>query len=198
MTAPSSAEPPRERILAKALELFYRQGYSHTGINQIIEEAGVARASLYHHFPSKEDLLLAYALETTRREIADIREQVQAKDTPLARFFGPWDILVPWFESTDYRGCPFQNMMADVPAEAIRVREVARQHRESLRAFFQELAFDLKNSSPKYRHLDPEQTALTSLLLFEGAIATAVAYRATWPIGQARTIIAGLLESPAA
>ena len=54
------AGPPEERILAVASELFYRQGYRATGINEVIARSGVAKATFYNHFPSKEDLCLAY------------------------------------------------------------------------------------------------------------------------------------------
>lgn len=196
MPAKTHSKSPRERILAKALELFYRQGYAATGVNQIIAEAEVARASFYDHFQSKEDLLLAYATEMARSEIASIRSDVAPLPTARERFFGPLEILKPWLESSGYRGCPFQNVMAEVPHEAVRVWEVARQHRESLRAFFRELALDLKNSAPGFSRLDPEDIATTYLLLFEGTIAACVAYREIWPVEQARKTLLTLLAAP--
>ncbi|GAB4168662.1 MAG: TetR/AcrR family transcriptional regulator [Terrimicrobiaceae bacterium] len=192
----SSSSPPRQRILDKAMDLFYRQGYNATGINQIISEAGVARASFYDHFESKEDLLVAYAMEMSRRDIAEIRAEVLAKPTAQSRFFAPLELLIPWLEATDFRGCPFQNLMADTPPDSSRVREVARQHSESLRTFFRELTLDLKNSEKKFSRLSPEKTATTFLLVFEGAIALCVAYRESWPVEHARVTLGHFLESP--
>ncbi len=182
----TTGQSPRERILSTAMDLFYRQGYTATGINQIIQKAGVARASFYDHFPSKVDLLVCYAVEMSRKEIAEIRADVLARPMARARFFAPLDLLSPWLESSNYRGCPFQNVMAEAPSDAIRVREVARQHRESLRIFFQELALDVKNSDPDFAHLNPETAAPMFLMIFEGAIALCVAYCETWPVEQAR------------
>jgi AcrR family transcriptional regulator len=75
----ATRSPVQDRIMAAAADLFYRQGYRATGINQVIAESGVAKASFYDHFPSKDDLLYAYVLDTSRRELADVRSQVDAK-----------------------------------------------------------------------------------------------------------------------
>jgi AcrR family transcriptional regulator len=186
MSAHIKLRSPRDRILATALDLFYRQGYAATGINQIISEAGVARASFYDHFDSKEALLVAYALEISRKEISEIRALTQGFATPEARFYAPLDTLIPWFETSDFRGCPFQNLMAEVPPNAKAVQEVARHHAEACEAFFEELAFDLKNSSSRFAHIDPKEIAKEYLIIFNGAIATAVACRDTWPVANAR------------
>ena len=198
MPATAQAKSPRDRILRTAMDLFYRQGYTATGINQIIGEAAVARASFYAHFPSKEDLLLAYATEMSRMEIGGLRSDVAALSTARERFFGPLEILPPWLVSSGFRGCPFQNVMAEVPPDAIKVWEVARQHRESIRAFIRELALDLKISDPAFGHLDPEKVATTYLMIFEGVISTCVAYRETWPIPLAKDTLLVLLTKASA
>lgn len=182
---PTTTLPVRDRIMATASDLFYRQGYRATGINQVIAESGVAKASFYDHFPSKDDLLLAYAKATSERELADMRREVQALPTPRKRFFGPLTILVPWFESSDYRGCPFQNMIAEIPADNWRVRDVAREHREQTRALLRDLTGDLAASDPRLTGVNVDDVADTYLLLFEGAIAMSVVYRQPWPVKQA-------------
>jgi len=195
MVSTASDSSPRDRILATAMDLFYRHGYNATGINQIIAEANVAKASFYDHFPSKEDLLVAYASEMARQEIAMIREDVRRFSSARERFFAPLQMLKPWFDATGYRGCPFQNVVVECPPGNTGVQEVARQHRESIRALFQELVLDLKHSEPAYRHLDAEAIVDLYLLLFEGALALSVAYRATWPIDKAITILTQTVEA---
>jgi AcrR family transcriptional regulator len=185
MARTKTARPVRERILAAAFDLFYRQGYRATGINQVIAASGVAKASFYDHFPSKNDLLLAYIGEMARLELADLRAQATSMPTPQERFFKPMRILIPWFESSDYRGCPFQNIAAEAPPEDQRVRAVIRQYREDVRHLLRELAADLIAAEPELSKLDPADLADTYLLLFEGAIAAAVAYREPWPVQKA-------------
>lgn len=188
--------PVRDRIMAAASDLFYRQGYRATGINQVIAESGVAKASFYDHFPSKDDLLLAYAKATSDREIADMLREVRALTTPRKRFFGPLTILVPWFESSDYRGCPFQNMIAEIPADNWRVRDVAREHREKARSLLRELTSGLIAAEPHLSNINGDELADTYLLLFEGAIAMSVVYRQPWPVKQAIRALEVRIKAP--
>lgn len=196
MPATKQKSSPRDRIVATAKDLFYRQGFHATGINQIIKEAGVARASFYDHFPSKDDLLVAYAAEVARRESADIRNAVNQYPTAHARFFGLLDMLVPWFEATNFRGCNFQILMTEVSPEASRVHEIAAMHLESIRVYIRELVLDLKNSDPKFSHLDPDTLATTYQMIFEGAISIATSLKHTGPVLHARKTIASLIAQP--
>ena len=184
----------KDRIVDTASELFYRQGYRATGINQIIAESGVAKASFYDHFPSKEDLLYVYACKTSDFEMSEVRSEIMAYKTARERFFGPLHILTPWFESSDYRGCPFQLLVGEAPPEATRVREVTRAHREKTRNLFQELIRDLLIEEPSRGPLDVDGLADMYVVLFEGAIATAVAYRDPWPVERAVQALEVLLD----
>lgn len=184
----------RDRIVATASDLFYRQGYRATGINQIIAESGVAKATFYGHFPSKEDLLYVYACKTSDFEMNDIRTEVMALTTARERFFGPFHILTPWFVSSDYRGCPFQLLVSEAPQEATKVREVVKAHREKTRNFFQELIRDLLIEEPELGTVDVNSLADMYMVLFEGAIATAVAYRDPWPVTRATQALDILLN----
>jgi len=188
--------PVRDRIMAAASDLFYRQGYRATGINQVIAESGVAKASFYDHFPSKDDLLLAYAKAMSDREMADMLREVRSLPTPRKRFFGPLTILVPWFESSDYRGCPFQNMIAEIPADNWRVRDVAREHREKVRSLLRELTSELIAAEPHLSSINGDELADTYLLLFEGAIAMSVVYRQPWPVKQAIRALEVRVKAP--
>lgn len=184
---------PRDRIVETAFRLFYRQGYIATGVNQLIAESGVAKATFYSHFPQKDELLVVYLREMSRTDIEDVRAYANAKKTPRERFLAPMRMLVPWFKESNYRGCPFQNVVAEAPPSDARVHDIVRQHRENLRALFRELAFDVLQEESSSDGGTPEQTANLYLLLFEGALATAVAYRDPWPVEQAISTLEGIL-----
>jgi len=200
-----SAKPVRERILGTARDLFYNQGYRATGINQIIEVSGVAKASLYQHFPTKSDLLIAYAQHMAEQEIVDLRAAVAGFPTARDRFFAPLEVLLPWFKSTNYRGCPFQNVMAEMPSpcqaerdpaaarEFEAIRAVARLHRENLRGLFRELFAGLCETEPRLAARDGAEVGDTYLLLFEGAVAASVAYEDPWPVERARGVLEQLI-----
>lgn len=180
--AATHSTPVRERVLATASDLFYRQGYHATGINQIIAESGVAKASFYDHFPSKEALLQTYLRYMVEKEIAEMEEVVWALPTPEERFFGPLGVLIPWFTCTDFRGCPFQNILSEAPFDDPVVRELAQSHRENVRGLLAKVSKDLVQARPDLADMDPQEIANLYLIMVEGAIAVAVAYRATWPV----------------
>lgn len=175
----------RDRILKTAFDLFYRQGYRATGINQIIAESGVAKASFYDHFPSKDHLLADYARETARREYEDMVNYVRTVRDPRKRLFAPLHSLFPWFEQTHYRGCPFQNLMAEVPVDVPAVQEVSKQHRENLRGLLRDLIEEVRKTDASLSRLDVNDAVATYMLLLDGAIAVAVAYQDDWPVKQA-------------
>ncbi len=185
MTPPATAPPVRERILRTASDLFYRQSYQATGINQIIAESGVAKASFYDHFPAKEDLLAAYVSGVSTKDLADIRAEINKHTDPRKRFFAPIEALEPWLESFAYRGCPFQNIIGEVGANDDRVRTIVKTHTESLRALLRPLAKELLISCQNPAQLNGTQLADIYLILLEGTIATAVACRDPWPVKRA-------------
>ncbi len=171
-----------DRILATAFDLFYRQGYHATGINQIIAESGVAKASFYDHFPSKHDLLHEYVREAARRDYLEIRAEVDRAKGARKRFFTPLRFLLPWFEASDYRGCPFQNVVAEAPPEDHQVREEARRYYQNIREMLVELSADVLKERRGTSRLDAEELADVYLALLMGAIALAAGYREPWPV----------------
>lgn len=185
MSSAKKGDGPRQRIIETACDLFYRQGYRSTGINQVIKESGVAKASFYDHFPSKDDLLYEYVCEMSRRDIEELRAEVDQLGTPEERFFGPLKLLVPWFETTNYRGCPFQNALAEIPAEDGRVQDAIRRHRRLERDLFAELARKYLVDDLGCAGADCESLSQTYLLMYEGAVATAGSCRDLWPIDKA-------------
>lgn len=174
--------------MAAAADLFYRQGYRATGINQVIAESGVAKASFYDHFPSKDDLLYAYLQQTARNELAEIRKLLDATPTARDRFFAPLRMLIPWFESSRYRGCPFQNILGEAPPDDPRVREVARNYHETIRTVIRGLTAELARAEKRLKNmstLNIDEVTDTYLILLEGAIPLAVAYQDAWPVHHA-------------
>src|SRR5512146_2036779 len=99
----------RERILATAAELFYREGVRAVGVGRIADEAQVAKMSLYYHFRSKDDLVVAW-LE--RRDTAWMGWLEGAVESAGGGVLAVFDALREWFEQPDFRGCAFVNTQA--------------------------------------------------------------------------------------
>jgi AcrR family transcriptional regulator len=131
----------RERILDGSYELFSRRGVRDVGIDEVIEAAGVAKATLYRHFSSKDELVLAF-LE--RREQLWTREFVEAGAdsrgaTPEERLLAIFDVFDEWFRREDFEACSFINVLLEMgaghPAGGASMR-----HLENIRAIVSRLA----------------------------------------------------------
>ncbi len=185
MTNSKIKKSPRERIIETACDLFYKQGFHATGINQIISESAVAKASFYDHFPSKDELIHDYVFEMSKRDFADFCAEIDEYDTAEERFYGPLHILGPWFIETDYRGCPFQNVVSEIPLKDERILEMIKKHRARERDFFRQLGKEYIDERSELSDVDPDALADMYELLFDGAIANATAYRSMDPVESA-------------
>jgi AcrR family transcriptional regulator len=152
----------RERLLAAADELFYAEGVHTVGIDRVIERAGVAKATLYNTFGSKDELIRSYL---NGRHVAT-RERlltfIERYDTPRDRLLGVFDYLADRFAEPAFRGCAFMNASAESPRGGI-VEEASDESRGWLRATFVELA-----AAAGAR--DPEALGAQIALLYDGAL----------------------------
>jgi AcrR family transcriptional regulator len=173
----------RDRILKTAADLFYRNGYRATGINEVIEKAGVAKATFYAHFPTKDDLCLAYLQERNSEEAKEILDFVSTRKTPLSRFYGVMDSIEPWAERTEYRGCQFINMVPEVPDRNSALREQGHLHYDWARELVRKLTKELIASDrKKYGKLNAGDITEAYMTHLAGAIALAGVYNELWPI----------------
>jgi AcrR family transcriptional regulator len=132
----------RGRILDSAYELFSQNGVQAVGIDAVISHSGVARQTLYRHFASKEDLVLAFLerrdeLWTRRWLEAEVRER--AAD-PAARLLAIFDVFDGWFRRRDFEGCSFINLMLEHPDPAGAVHRASVSYLAAIRGFLEDLA----------------------------------------------------------
>ena len=130
----------RQRILETADRLFYQEGLRAVGIDRIIAEAEVAKMSLYKHFPSKDDLILAvlkYREESVLEFFRSAMERHGKKaKNPLRAFFAA---LKEWFETPGFRGCAFQNAAVELADPAHPGTEFVRGHKQRFGEFLRGL-----------------------------------------------------------
>ncbi|MDM4761569.1 helix-turn-helix domain-containing protein [Galbitalea sp. SE-J8] len=140
-TADGGSEP-RARLLRTASDLFYREGIHAVGVDRIVAEAGVTRATFYRHFPSKEDLVDAYLAV----EDADLRAAFAAAgastDDPDRLIELVIEGLADDVERNHTRGCPFINAAAEYPDAASSVRQSVTRHREWFRSTLEHVLAD--------------------------------------------------------
>src|ERR1700678_1136074 len=136
----SAARPSaRERLLAAANELFYNEGVHTVGIDRVIEQAGVAKASLYNTFGSKDELVRAY-LETRHASVAELVTQaVDRYDTPRERLLAVFEGQGELFAQPGYRGCAFARASAESHPGDL-VEQAAEAYRRWVRTLLTDLA----------------------------------------------------------
>ena len=160
--------PARQRILDTAYELFSHRGIRAVGVEEVISRADVAKATLYRHFPSKDDLVLAF-LE--QREDLWTRQLVEAGarergTTAEERLLAIFDVFHDWFQQDDFEGCSFINVLLETADREHPIGKASAHYLENIRAIVRTLAeeADLR---------DPEAFALSWHLLMKGAIVQA-------------------------
>jgi AcrR family transcriptional regulator len=154
----------RERLLAASDELFYRDGVHSTGIDAVIERAGVAKGSLYYIFGGKDELVAAYL--RGRHQVWRQRVEAAQADTddPDEKILAIFDALADYVSRPEFRGCPFNNAAAEAPAGQAQ-RLAIKEYRDWLRQSFRQLAVDTGAA-------DSEALTDALIVLYDGALAT--------------------------
>jgi AcrR family transcriptional regulator len=180
-------ESAKERILAAAEKLFYAHGLRAVGVDAIIAEAEVAKASFYKHFPSKDDLVLAFLEKRDGAWRAWLRQKVVTlSPEPHGRPLAIFDALGQRMRQKNYRGCAFINSMVELADPHHVGHQAARAHKLAVIAYFEEL---LREAGA-----DPA-LAPKFMLLVDGAVITAVRERSPAAAQAAKSIAAALLRS---
>jgi AcrR family transcriptional regulator len=156
--------PARRRVLDTATALFYSEGVHRVGIDRIIAESGVAKATFYHHFPSKDELVRAYLEAEHGRQRAATEALLEASAG------GPREALLAYFEylgengaGPGFRGCPFTNAAAEYPDPAHPVRRTIADYRRWNHAVFRDLL--ATTGSP-----DPDRVATILMMIRDGIV----------------------------
>ncbi len=160
----TGASAARTRLLETATRLFYAQGVHAVGIDRIIAEAGVAKATFYHHFPTKDALVHAYLAQQSQLQRATAASLPTT--TPRQRLLTVFDSVGELGRDPGYRGCPFVNAAAEYPDPSHPVRQAISQHRRWFRTLLRDLLAD-------DGHPDPERTADLLVALKDGLLIAA-------------------------
>jgi AcrR family transcriptional regulator len=150
MAADQTTSAARERVLAAAYKLFSRQGVRAVGVDTIIAQAGVAKMTFYRHFPSKDDLVLAFL---QKRERLWTHEWLEAEvkrraATPRERLLAIFSVFDEWFQREDFEGCSFINVLLEMTEPANPVRQATTSHLANIRVFLKELAYGAGVAEP--------------------------------------------------
>ncbi|HVQ95392.1 MAG TPA: TetR/AcrR family transcriptional regulator [Mycobacteriales bacterium] len=186
--ASAAAAPARERILATASRLFHRDGYRAVGVDTIIEQSGVAKMTLYRHFPSKDELIVAH-LERANDGFWEWFDSAVAGSAPARdRLVAVFDAIQRLATHTSCLGCTFQEVAAEFPDPGHPAHEVAREHKRAVLARLCQLAEEA--AAP-----DPKLLAEQLILIMDGAFAAARMFGAQSPAGSSAGAARVLVDS---
>ncbi len=181
-------QPRKELLLDTAFRLVNEHGYHATGIDWILAESGISKATLYKYFESKESLIL----EVLRRRHEQLQNRLQealqsSQDHPLGVLV-VFDVLTEWFNSGEFFGCNFIKASSEYPSRNDEIHAYAAWHKESVKKL---LNAALKPIPAKQRNTLAESI----LLLMDGAIVTAQVRGDMHAAEKARAIATTLLEA---
>ena len=157
----------RNELVQKALTTFYHNGFTATGMDMLVKETGISKTSMYKHFRTKEDLILAVLRlrdENFRNWL--YRRMEELADDPKAQLLSMFDALEEWFNEPGYRGCMFIKASSEYQDARHPIHKQSADHKRMLETHMTGLAIRAKLNNPV-------QVARQLLLLKEGAIVTA-------------------------
>jgi AcrR family transcriptional regulator len=160
----------REKILATATGLFYQYGIRAVGVDLVVEKAGVAKTSLYRHYKSKDDLVVAF-LQVMDQDFWKTWDQVAARhpNDPKAELNAQLDWIGDRAGRPDYRGCPQINIAAEYPEAGHPARKFAREHKLEMRRRLKVIVERLHCASP-------DELAGQLVVLINGAFVSTAVY----------------------
>jgi AcrR family transcriptional regulator len=158
----STKLPARQRLLDAADKLFYAEGVHTVGIDRLIEEAGVAKGSLFYNFSGKDDLVAAYLAGRDQQRRERIARHQAGLDEPTAKLLAIFDSLQEAVTSPGYKGCPFANANAEALPGSVEA--------EALKTFRDWLSDAILSLCEEARFADPADVAARIRLLYDGAV----------------------------
>jgi len=182
-------ERGRGRLVATAVELFYRHGFNAVGIDQVIEEAGVTKTTFYKHFKSKNELMVAavemrddWETEAWKRAARTV-----GGDKARAQLRALFEVLDVWFNDHDFGGCLFLNVASEFPNPHDPVHRAAARHKLATWEMVRDLAEEAGDPVP-------DIFADRYMLVFEGALVLRQVYGRNDAARSARPIVDQLIE----
>ena len=167
MKAKLSKLSKRDQLIQTALELFAKNGIHATGVDSIVEQSGVTKKTLYAHFRSKEELVLAVLRQYDELARNDFMRRVESGGkTPRARLLAVFDFAERWFQQNNFYGCLFINTIGEYSDKGTPIRQICKEYKKLVKGYIHSLC---EQAGAK----NPQELAEELALLLESATVTA-------------------------
>ncbi|MDE3743262.1 TetR/AcrR family transcriptional regulator [Maribacter polysaccharolyticus] len=180
----------KNRIIETASSLFYKNGYNSTGINEIISQAGIAKATLYSHFKSKEDICIAYLRFKDASFIKDIEAFVTSKPKGKAQILAIFDFLELFFQTKDFNGCWCIKTVSEIPSDNEVIRNEIQKQKNS---FIQLISKLIANNLEEIKTEEISSLSRKIYLLYESAVSESHLHQKKWPIQETKNLCSSLI-----
>lgn len=167
MKKKTSSLSKRELLIKTALELFAKNGIHATGVDSIVEQSGVTKKTLYAHFRSKDELVLAVLRHYDGLARNEFMRRVESGGkTPRTRLLAIFDFAQRWFQERNFYGCLFINTIGEYSDDETPIRQICKEYKRLVKGYIHELCEEAGASNPR-------ELAEELALLLEGATVTA-------------------------
>lgn len=139
---------PKDKVFQTASRLFYQKGYRAIGVDTIAAESGIGKMTLYRHYPSKDELIVAYLQDSDRFFWSGFEEITQEAPTAREKLLVFFESLQKYVTAPECYGCPFLNIATEYPEADHAGHQVALEHKESVRTKFRQLAKEMGAKKP--------------------------------------------------
>lgn len=178
----------RDEVVRKALDIFYREGFHATGMDLLAAETGISKTTMFKHFRSKEELILAVLRLRDEQFRGWLFRRMKQAGAPRAQLLAMFDALAEWFASPGFRSCMFIKAASEYPDPSHPIHAQAGEHKRML-------FLELERIAAAAGAEDPADLARKLLLLKEGAIVTAHLGHEADPAGDAKSAAQVLLSA---
>lgn len=174
----------RDDILRAAFDLFSRYGFRAITVDRVAAEAHATKVTVYYHFPTKTDLMVAVLQDRHQRVLRDLRQGLQDRADVESRLKAIFDWHARWYRSDDFAGCLFEKALAEFSQDDGLVRQVAVDHKNALLTLLRDVLIE------RYPRRQATELARTILILLDGATASAWALqqmdaaRRSWTVAE--------------
>lgn len=181
----------KQHIIETASFLFYKNGYNSTGINEIISESRIAKATLYNHFKSKEDICIAYLKHKNNIFLTEIEVYCKSKPTGKSQLLALFDFLQTFFMDKDFNGCWCIKTVSEIPKENEKVRHEIQIQKN---LFIQLITNLVKQNMIAKNENDVISLTRKIYLLYESAVAESHLHQEDWPIKETKNLCSQIID----
>lgn len=183
-------EKVKDRIIRVASDLFYKQGFNSTGINQIIAEADIAIGSLYNHFSSKNELLQAYLIKEELEWFKGFEDHTVNLSSPKDKLLALVDYRKKLQDSTNFAGCHFIKIISEVGESNPTISGFVKKHKEKQKTLINDIVREL----PEQESINTDEVTETIFLVLEGALVVSTINKNTTGFDHSKKIIQELVS----